>query len=257
MAQRTATWYAARTPPARAGASADNNRRARGSPPVAVPAVAGPGRSRVEGQEPHERVRAIYCHKRMRGSRQLQDAALELAAESALVGCLPLLIDDLEGDVLVRCATVEAQQACVGGAAGVGQQGVAGCLAAIDQIRCVWLYLFHSYPVCTRLKYLGLRGRYLSCHHSTLSSRGTSKEKRASPLPMPLRASISTSEAALVAAPSGCVGLGMDLLALWRTSASWDASSSSSMTRARSSRPSSGSRRGLKRPSEMGAAGAC
>lgn len=40
---------------------------------------------------------------------QLEDVVVEVAAEAALVRVLPLAVDDLEGDVLVGRARVEAQ----------------------------------------------------------------------------------------------------------------------------------------------------
>lgn len=45
---------------------------------------------------------------------QLEDVVVEVATEATLVGVLPLAVHDLERDVLVRWARVEAQNREVG-----------------------------------------------------------------------------------------------------------------------------------------------
>jgi len=65
---------------------------------------------------------------------QLEDPVGELAAEAVAMGVLPLAVDDLEGDVLVRRARVETQDPKVL-VVGTGLQEILRRGPLVDQVR--------------------------------------------------------------------------------------------------------------------------
>ena len=65
---------------------------------------------------------------------QLEDVVVELALEAPLVPVLPLPVDDLEGDVLVRRPCVNAQHAKVW-VVWARRQRVLGRRPLVDQVR--------------------------------------------------------------------------------------------------------------------------
>ncbi len=73
---------------------------------------------------------------------EVQNATLEGALVAVLVGILPLLADDLEGNVFVRRARREADDAVIG--VRLALDLVRGRLARVDEIRVEYVELCAS-----------------------------------------------------------------------------------------------------------------